>query len=166
MANLILWRHAEAEVDSVTGKDADRALSKNGHKDAVKMAKWLHQHLPDNTEILCSPARRCLETLAALQQLDEVDTQHKGKKYPVLIVDFLSVDSTAQTILKNVANDNISKTLLLIGHQPNLGRVIAKLLGMNEGACVVKKGALWWLRQRLMVGQSQTYLYAVRNPRD
>ncbi len=166
MANLILWRHAEAEVDSVTGKDADRALSKNGHKDAVKMAKWLHQHLPDNAEILCSPARRCLETLAALQQLDEVDTQHKGKKYPVQIVDFLSVDSTAQTILKNVANDNISKTLILIGHQPNLGRVIAKLLGMNEGACVVKKGALWWLRQRLMVGQPQTYLYAVRNPRD
>ena len=166
MANLILWRHADAEVDSVTGKDADRALSKSGLKDADRMAKWIHQHLPENTEILCSPARRCLETLAALQQLDGADTQHEGKKYSVQIVDFLSVDSTAQTILKNVANDNISKTLLLIGHQPNLGRVIAKLLGMNEGACVVKKGALWWLRQRLMVGQSQTYLYAVRNPRD
>ena len=166
MANLILWRHADAEVDSVTGKDADRALSKSGLKDADRMAKWLHKHLPENTEILCSPARRCLETLAALQQLDGVDTQHEGKKYSVQIVDFLSVDSTAQTILKNVANDDSSKTLLLIGHQPNLGRVIAKLLGMNEGACVVKKGALWWLRQRLMVGKSQTYLYAVRNPRD
>jgi len=166
MANLILWRHADAEVDSVTGKDADRALSKSGLKDADRVAKWLHKHLPDNTEILCSPARRCLETLAALQQLDGADTQHEGKKYSVQIVDFLSVDSTAQTILKNVANDDSSKTLLLIGHQPNLGRVIAKLLGMNEGACVVKKGALWWLRQCLMVGQSQTYLYAVRNPRD
>jgi len=166
MANLILWRHADAEVDSVTGKDADRALSKSGLKDADRMAKWLHKHLPENTEILCSPARRCLETLAALQQLDGVDTQHEGKKYSVQIVDFLSVDSTAQTILKNVANDDSSKTLLLIGHQPNLGRVIAKLLQMNEGACVVKKGAVWWLRHRLMVGQSQTYLHAVRNPRD
>ena len=166
MANLILWRHADAEVDSVTGKDADRALSKIGRKDADRMAKWLHKHLPDNTEILCSPARRCLETLAALQQLDEVDTQYEGKKYPVQIVNLLSVDSTAQMIVKNVANDDSSKTLLLIGHQPNLGRVIAKLLGMNEGACVVKKGAVWWLRQRLMFGQSQTYLYAVRNPRD
>jgi phosphohistidine phosphatase len=107
-----------------------------------------------------------LETLAALQQGDEVETQHEGKKYPVQIVDFLSVDSTAQMIVKNVANEDSSKTLLLIGHQPNLGRVIAKLLGMNEGACVVKKGAVWWLRQRLMVGQSQTYLHAVRNPRD
>ena len=166
MANLILWRHADAEVDSVTGKDADRALSKSGLKDADRMAKWIHQHLPENTEILCSPARRCLETLAALQQLDEVNTQHEAKKYPDQIVDFLSVDSTVQMIIKNIANDDSSRTLLVIGHQPNLGRVIAKLLGMNEGACVVKKGAVWWLRQRLMVGQSQTYLYAVRNPRD
>jgi phosphohistidine phosphatase len=69
-------------------------------------------------------------------------------------------------IVQKVANDDVSKTLLLIGHQPNLGRVIAKLLGMNDGACVVKKGSVWWLRQRLMVGQAQTYLYAVRNPRD
>lgn len=166
MANLILWRHADAEVDSVTGKDADRALSKCGLKDAGKMAKWLHKHLPDNTEILCSPARRCLENLAALQQLDKLDTQRLGEKYPVQIADFLSVDSTAQIIVKKIANEDISKTLLIIGHQPNLGRVIAKLLGMNESACVVKKGAVWWLRQRLMVGQSQTYLYAVRNPRD
>jgi phosphohistidine phosphatase len=166
MANLILWRHADAEVDSVTGKDTDRVLSKSGQKDAVKMAKWLHKHLPENTEILCSPARRCLETLAALQQLDNTDTQHEGKTYPVQIVDFLSIDSSAQMIVKNVANEDSSKTLLLIGHQPNLGRVIAKLLQMNEGACVVKKGAVWWLRHRLMVGQSQTYLHAVRNPRD
>ena len=166
MANLILWRHADAEAESVTGKDADRALSKSGHKDADSMAKWLHKNLPDNTEILCSPARRCLETLAALQPMDQLNTQQEEAKYPVQIVDFLSVDSTAQLIIKKVANGDTSKTLLLIGHQPNLGRVVAKVLGMNEDACVVKKGAIWWLRQRLMVGQVQTYLYAVRNPRD
>lgn len=166
MANLILWRHADAEAESDTGKDADRALSKSGHKDADNMAKWLHKHLPDNTEILCSPARRCIETLAALQQIDPLDTQQEEMKYPVQIVDFLSVDSNAQMIIKKVVNGDSSKTLLLIGHQPNLGRVIAKLLGMSEGACVVKKGSIWWLRQRLIVGQAQTYLYAVRNPRD
>ena len=166
MANLILWRHADAEADSVTGKDADRALSKTGQKDARIMAKWLHKRLPDNTEIFCSPARRCLETLAALQKVDQADSEHNESKYPVQIVDFLSLDSTAQMIIKKVVDGDSSKTLLLIGHQPNLGRVIAKLLGMNESGSVVKKGSVWWLRQRLIVGQQQTYLHTVRNPRD
>lgn len=39
MANLILWRHAEAEAESVSGADADRALTKRGRKDAARMAK-------------------------------------------------------------------------------------------------------------------------------
>ena len=52
MANLICWRHAEAEVDSKTGADIDRELTKQGRKDAVTIAKWLHQHLPANTEVL------------------------------------------------------------------------------------------------------------------
>ena len=46
MANLILWRHADAEDNSVTGLDVDRALSKQGRKDARRMADWLDQFLP------------------------------------------------------------------------------------------------------------------------
>lgn len=38
MANLILWRHADAEILSVNGNDIDRALTKRGRKDAAKMA--------------------------------------------------------------------------------------------------------------------------------
>ena len=161
MAYLIFWRHADAEPESETGKDTDRVLSKAGRKDASVMAKWLHKNLPDNTLILCSPAKRCLETLSALQQLSEDNLTLQLK-----IVQFLSIDSTAELILQQVANDDINQTILIIGHQPNLGLVIAKLLGIRESSCVVKKGAVWWLRQRSMFGQAQTYLYAVRNPRD
>ena len=155
MANLILWRHAEAEAESDSGEDIDRALTKSGRKDAAKMAKWLSQHLPANTEILCSPARRCLETAAALQH---------AIKCEIKIAKFLGVDSSVEMIAKKVMNDDSSKTILLIGHQPNLGLLIAKLLGMNERACVVKKGAVWWLRQRLILGELQTYLFTVQHP--
>ena len=161
MANLILWRHAEAEPQSESGADADRALTKHGRKDAAKMAEWLNQYLPKNTEILCSPARRCLETAAALQQL-------KKNKREVKIVDFLSVDSSVNEIAKQVSNDDSNKTILIIGHQPNLGLLIAKLLGMKDSALVVKKGAVWWLRQRYLPnvagGATQTYLYTVQHP--
>ena len=155
MANLILWRHAEAEVHSKTGADTDRALTKTGFKDAEKMANWLNQHLPPNTEAYCSPARRCIETASALQKLNPIE---------IKVVDFLSVDSTAEIIAKKVRSSDSSKTTLIIGHQPNLGLVITKLLGMNESACAVKKGAAWWLRQREVDGVMQTYLFAVQHP--
>ena len=163
MANLILWRHAEAEVQSEGGADVDRALTKHGRKDAAKMADWLNQYMPKNVEILCSPARRCLETAAALQQLNKAKNKHEVK-----IVDFLSIDSSVDEIAKQVSNDDTSKTILIIGHQPNLGLLIAKLLGMKESALVVKKGAVWWLRQRYLPnvasGATQTYLYTVQHP--
>lgn len=163
MANLILWRHAEAEDYSASGEDIDRTLTARGRKDAAKMAKWLNQHLPANTEILSSPARRCLETVATLQLLNA------GKvKREVNIAEFLSVDSSVEVMAKNLTDADRSKTILIIGHQPNLGLFIAELLGMQQRACVVKKGAVWWLRQRRVPdnadGATQTYLFTVRHP--
>lgn len=155
MLNLILWRHAEAEDVSKSGTDSDRALTKSGHKDATKMAKWLNQHLPENALIFCSPATRCLETLAALQKLRVVHIE---------VIDILGIDSTPEIITKKLIQDQSDKTILIVGHQPNLGFVISKLLGMHENACAVKKGSVWWLRQRLNEGVKQTYLYAVQHP--
>ncbi|MEQ1768130.1 MAG: histidine phosphatase family protein [Methylotenera sp.] len=155
MANLILWRHAEAEDSSSSGLDVDRALTKRGQKDAKKMANWLHQHLPSNVEILCSPAKRCVQTATALYNLNPLE---------IKVVDFLSAESTLARITKEIINDDSSKTLLIIGHQPNLGLIITKLLGMHESACAVKKGAIWWLRQREVNGVLQTYLFTVQHP--
>jgi len=57
---------------------------------------------------------------------------------------------------------------LIIGHQPNLGLLISKLLGIQKNACVVKKCAVWWLRQRYVPnnagGATQTYLFTVQHP--
>ena len=158
MINLILWRHAEAEDLSETGLDEDRELTKNGRKDAAKIAKWLNEYLPENTEILCSPARRCIETVNALNDA----TQHKCKR-EIKVADFLGTDNSVELITKNLSNDNGSQTILVVGHQPNLGVLIAKLLGMQQSA-VVKKGAVWWLRQRLVDGALQTYLFTVQHP--
>lgn len=159
MANLILWRHAEAEDVSATGEDAGRALTKRGRKDAAKMALWLNEHLPEDTEIFCSPARRCLETAAALNQKAPL-----GKQRNITVAEFLGVDSSVSVIAKKVMNDDASKTLLLVGHQPNLGYLIAKVLGMPESACVVKKGSVWWIRQRIVQGVPQVYVFALQQP--
>lgn len=163
MANLILWRHAEAEVESNTGQDTDRALTKRGRKDALKMAKWLQQHLPVNTQVLCSPARRCLETVAALQCVNTANDRRKAR-LEVSVVDFLSIENGFDEMYQKLVNDDSSKTILIVGHQPSLGLLIVRLLGIDEATCVVKKGAVWWLRQRLVNGALQTYLYTVQLP--
>jgi phosphohistidine phosphatase len=89
---------------------------------------------------------------------------HHINKSEITIAEFLSADSTVEKIANKVINDDNTKTLLIIGHQPNLGLLIAKLLGMHENACVVKKGAVWWLLQRENDGALQTYLFTVHCP--
>ena len=155
MTDLILWRHAEAEDVSASGKDADRALTRRGRKDAEKMAKWLDKHLPAGTVVLCSPARRCQETVTALSALNHAQ---------IKIEDCLSVESNEVRISKTLTNYDSAKALLLVGHQPNLGLLIVKLLGMHQSAGVVKKGAVWWLRQRLVGDDLKYYIYTVRQP--
>ena len=155
MQNLIIWRHAEAEVQSETGHDADRVLTKRGHKDAAKMAKWLVKHVPDHIALVSSPAIRCLQTAQPLHHL-------MGSE--IKVADFLSVDGNVEGIIKAISGLNNTETLLMVGHQPNLGLLISQLLGMSESACVVKKGAVWWLKQRKFGQSLHCYIHAVIQP--
>lgn len=159
MKDLIFWRHAEAEDFSVSGLDADRELTRKGRKDAAKMAKWLAEHLPEKTIVLVSPAVRCQQTVAALNQL---------KQYALHTVDFMAADSTVPRIAQALEAYQNAKTILLVGHQPNLGYLIASHLAMPTGGCVIKKGSVWWLRQRLLSDEAtsavQTYLLTIQHP--
>ena len=155
MMDLIFWRHAEAEDGSANSRDADRALTKRGRKHAAKMAKWLSQHLPADTQVLCSPARRCLETAAALHDLNGIEIQ---------VADFLSVESTLEHIAKAVAKVTTANTLLIVGHQPNLGLLISRLVGMEQHACVVKKGSVWWISEHSVDGVMKYYIYTIQQP--
>jgi len=55
-------------------------------------------------------------------------------------------------------------TVLLVGHQPSLGSVIAHTLGLEAAHCAVKKGAVWWLRTRERAGQIETVIVTVQTP--
>jgi len=62
---LILWRHAEAE-DAGGKDDLARELTKKGHRQAERMAKWLKPRLEGDWRILVSPSKRTLQTVAPL----------------------------------------------------------------------------------------------------
>jgi phosphohistidine phosphatase len=54
--------------------------------------------------------------------------------------------------------------VLLVGHQPYLGQIVARLLGINDTASSIRKGSVWWLRTRMREGQLQTVLMTVASP--
>ena len=153
--DLILWRHAEAEDglsgEELSGRDLDRSLTQRGEKQALRMAAWLDRQLPEGIRILVSPARRCEQTALAL-----------GRKYKIRSE--LAPDATPAQLLELVQWPTHKYPVLVIGHQPILGQTIALLLALKESECAVKKGALWWLRNRDRDGHSQTVVVTVQSP--
>ncbi|MBK9573597.1 MAG: histidine phosphatase family protein [Rhodoferax sp.] len=149
--DLVLWRHAQAQDWEPGCDDLARPLTSKGEKQAVRMAKWLDRQLPEGARIVCSPARRAEQTVAAL-----------GRKYK--LDPDLSPDATAAQLLQRVQWPGASATVLVVGHQPTLGQVAAQLLGLPEAECSIGKGAVWWLRHKPGGPGAATVIVTVQTP--
>ena len=145
---LILWRHAEAELGE---PDEGRTLTAKGHKQAWKMADWLDRNLPDSCSILVSPAARTLQTAEAL-----------GRKFK--IVDELAPDKSAQDLLMVANWPDSREPVLVIGHQPTLGLVAAQLIGGQTQEWSIRKANVWWIGQRERGNITTSFLRAVMAP--
>ncbi len=154
--DLILWRHAEAEVAQEGEDDLSRALTKKGEKQAARMAAWLDRHLPEGTRVLVSPAVRTQQTVAPLGRKFKLRDELVPETSVGDVLGLLKWQETTGPLIKG--------SVLLVGHQPYLGQLVAKLLGMQEHHCPVRKGGVWWLRTRVRDGQPQTVLLTVACP--
>lgn len=149
--DLILWRHGEAEEAEHGGDDLQRPLTPRGQRQARRMAEWLDRQLPDGLRVLASPALRAQQTAQAL-----------GRKFKLR--DELAPVAAPDDLLALVQWPRGRGTVLVVGHQPVLGQAAARLLGMAAPDCAIRKGAVWWLRQRERKGASETVLLAVQAP--
>jgi phosphohistidine phosphatase len=146
MMELILWRHADAADGS---PDHTRELTAKGSKQAAKVASYLHRHLPDHHRILVSPATRAQQTVSAL-------THHYN------LAPTLAPGASAEAVLHAAQWPDEGGTVLIVGHQPTLGEVAARLLGCADASLNIKKGAVWWFSQR--EGSAQVNLRLVITP--
>jgi phosphohistidine phosphatase len=134
--DLILWRHAEAIDAELMSNDLERHLTSRGEKQAQRMAIWLDRMLPQGTRILCSPAKRCEQTVLAL-----------GRKYKLR--EELSPSGHAQDVLELSQWPYSKNPVLVVGHQPYLGETVAQLIKTQSPELSIKKGAVWWLRSKI-----------------
>lgn len=143
-AELLLWRHADAE-DGIP--DSGRALTKKGLSQAKQVAHWLKPRLPADCTILASPAKRAQQTAAALD-------------LPFATEKRIGVHASVTDIIAATGWPRRKGAVLVVGHQPTLGQVAAQLLAGEPADWTIKKGALWWFSNRM----GEVILRAVVSP--
>src|SRR6478752_437652 len=146
--DLILWRHCEAEAGE---PDLGRRLTPKGQKQAERMAEWLERHLPDTARILVSPADRAQQTAQALPR--------RFRTLPEL-----APGASTDAVLAAANWPDAREPVLVVGHQPTLGMVAARLLGGADAPWSVRKGSVWWLSNRARETGAGVVLKAVMSP--
>jgi len=139
---LVLWRHAEAE-EAIPGKlaDEDRALTPRGQRQAARMGAWLNARLSRQCRILVSPARRTRQTALALDHAWDAD-------------DRVGLNAGPQNLLMAVEWPRRAGVTVVVGHQPTLGQVAARLLPSLDLDWNMERGAIVWLMHRPDIGKA------------
>ena len=145
---LILWRHAEAAPGT---PDEARALTETGEKHAQLMAQWLRPRLPSELDILSSPAVRTRQTAATLL-------------LPFAISDALASHSSPEAMRDAAGWPDNPRNVMLVGHQPLLGDLMALLLGATTPLDDMPKAGVWWLEARREAGGLVIGVKAVIGP--
>jgi phosphohistidine phosphatase len=130
MPRLLLLRHAKSSWAEPGMPDRERPLAPRGRRAAERMAARIADPdlLPDR--ILCSPARRTRETLAALLPLlGEIDV--------ALANDLYEPEGDYRSVI--AAHRNGADRLLVIGHNPSIQTTALALVGKRASPDLTAK---------------------------
>jgi len=146
--DLILWRHAEADEHA---DDLRRRLTSKGRKQAARAAEWLLQRLPARFTLVSSPAVRAHQTAQALAT-------------PIKVEQSLAPGATPKAIIAAAGWPDYKGAVVVVGHQPDLGRALAQIMAGSQGPWSIKKGSFWWISNRVRDGDAQVVVRAVVSP--
>ncbi|WP_114240915.1 histidine phosphatase family protein [Dyella sp. C9] len=120
MHELILLRHAEAQPATSGSHDQKRRLSGRGEQEAKAAGKWLVSHGVKPDRVLCSPSERTRSTaelaLAAF------------KHAPSLEFSDDIYEATPGELLALLDQHGDAGTVMLVGHNPGIERLVALLV--------------------------------------
>lgn len=118
--DLFLLRHADA-LDRAPS-DMERPLSEKGHRQAAKVAQHLAKATPRPALILSSPALRTMETAQPVADILGLE---------ILTCEWAQPGMHPEDAIDALKTFRDSGPLLLVGHQPDLGLLAARLLSYH-----------------------------------
>jgi phosphohistidine phosphatase len=147
---LYLVRHAHAVSDA---EDPARPLSPKGREVALAMGRWLRGNAAaDVTEVWHSPLVRARETAELLVE---------GARLKVRLREAAGLYPEDDVATMALALSRHGDSVIIVGHEPYLGTLAGRLLGIEEGGGVeFKKGAVLCL-ERILRGAPWTLLWHV-----
>lgn len=131
---LYIMRHAEAIVGSETLQDEWRYLTEKGRASAVKMSSWVIKYGPKPRLTITSPLTRAVQTA-------EIMAARACRKNLVVADRLLLPGVDATEVLEYLKGCGNAKRVLLVGHEPQLGSLVAALLEKADQTIALKKGA-------------------------
>jgi phosphohistidine phosphatase len=150
---LWLLRHAEAEPHGARA-DAERRLTQRGEHQARAAGQALVRLGARFDAVLVSPKVRARDTAALASAAWSDEERDRAQLHPPLAAGF-----DARQALDALADVGTDGWLMVVGHEPDLSRIVADL----TGACIdLKKGGLAVVR----LGDAAGELVLLLRPRE
>jgi phosphohistidine phosphatase len=136
---IVFLRHGDAEPAAAGQTDEQRSLSAEGHAEMKVIARGLERALPKVEAIFSSPLLRAQQT--ALW----VSKAYRSRTH-VATSDALGPDASIAAFRDFLASIE-ERRVVLVGHEPTLGRNLRALIGAGGAANVqLKTGACYGVR--------------------
>jgi phosphohistidine phosphatase len=136
---LYVLRHAEAVERNESLQDQWRYLSEKGRSAAKKMSSAIARFGPKARLTLTSPLTRAVQTA-------EIAAEKACRKNVVVASTLLLPDADIRELVAYLKSCTDAKRIMVVGHEPHLGTLVAALLGrtgetvsLNKAACVALK---------------------------
>ena len=120
---LYLVRHAKSSWNNPSMLDFDRPLNRRGEHDAPEIGRRMRERNALPETIVCSPARRAMETLELLNA-------EMGVAADAIFMQKRIYEASTKTLLEIVRElDDRFSSAMLIGHNPSMTWLASELSG-------------------------------------
>lgn len=131
---LYVMRHAEAVEGSDTLQDEWRYLTEKGRSTVERVSSAIATYGPKPRLTITSPLTRAVQTA-------EIAAEKACRKNVVVASELLLPGADIAELVTHLKGCDHAGRVMLVGHEPQLGSLVATLLGREDGSISLKKGA-------------------------
>ncbi len=132
---LYVLRHAKSDWGDASLEDSERVLSARGERDAHRMAAHIEREQIRPDVVLCSPAARTRQTLAAIAPaIGECDVRFEDALYSAERAELID-------IVRRIPHHAMA--VMLIGHNPGLEDLVGATMSAGTLATIEVTAEHW-----------------------